>query len=269
MDYLIYFILGLIQGITEPLPISSSGHLLLARLVFDIGEVDVFFEIMMHFASLFAVLIIFKDKLLRLLKGTLKTLKKEPDPSGALSYIGLILIGSLPVGIVGILIRSPLESLLESYGLIVIGVSLFVTGLFLWAVRPLTLTNQGTKITVKDALLIGLAQVIAILPGISRSGATFVGGLFRRLNVATIIEFSFMLYIPVTLGVSLLELLSLETLSIPIGPLALAFITSFTMTYFSLKWFRKLAIEGHLKGFALYCFSAGTFAVIFFLVGLI
>ena len=264
MEYLTYFILGLIQGITEPLPISSSGHLLMTRLVFDIGEMDVFFEIMMHFASLFAVLIIFKDKLIALFNGALKTIKKEADPTGSLSYIGLVLLGSIPVGIVGIFIRSPLESLLENYGLIVIGVSLWVTGLFLWAVKPLTLTNQGTKVTVKDALLIGLAQVIAILPGISRSGATFVGGLFRRLNVATIIEFSFMLYIPVTLGVSLLELLSLDTLSVPIGPLALAFIASFTMTYFSLKWFRRLAIAGHLKGFALYCFSAGTFALVFF-----
>lgn len=81
MEYLTYLILGLIQGITEPLPISSSGHLLMARLVFDIGEMDVFFEIMMHFASLFAVLIIFKDKLIALFKGAFKTLKKEADPT--------------------------------------------------------------------------------------------------------------------------------------------------------------------------------------------
>jgi len=266
MEYITYLILGLIQGITEPLPISSSGHLLLVRLVFDIGESDVFFEIMMHFASLFAVLLIFKDTLIRLIKGSLKTLKKEADPTESFKMVGLILLGSLPVGLVGLFIRSPLENLLETYGLIVIGVSLWVTGTFLWLVKPLTLTNTTETLTVKDALFIGTAQVLAILPGISRSGATFVGGLFRRLSVKTIIEFSFLLYIPVTLGVSLLELLSLETIDLPLGPLAVAFIASFAMTYVSLNFFKKMAIAGHLKGFAVYCATVGTFAILYYFI---
>lgn len=266
LEWIQYALLGLLQGITEPLPISSSGHLYMARLLFDIGDTDVFFEVMMHFASLFAVLLVFKDKIIALIQGSYRAVFKGSDDKSALHYIGLILIGSIPVGILGLTVASPLESLLAASGLLVIGASLLVTGTFLWIVRPLTLTNETDTLTVKDAIYIGLFQAIAILPGISRSGSTLVGGLFRKISVRTIIEFSFMLYIPVTLGVSLLELLTLESFDLPVGPLSLAFLMSFISTYGSLKIFRSLAISGRLKGFAVYCLSVGLLAIILFFV---
>jgi len=266
LEWIQYALLGLLQGITEPLPISSSGHLYMARLLFNIGETDVFFEVMMHFASLFAVILVFKDKIIALIQGAYRALFKGSEDKAALHYIGLILIGSLPVGVLGLTVASPLESLLASSGLLVIGAALLVTGTFLWIVRPLTLTNETDTLTVKDAMVIGLFQAVAILPGISRSGSTLVGGLFLKISVRTIIEFSFMLYIPVTLGVSLLELLTLDATDLPLGPLSLAFVMSFIATYVALKIFRSLATEGRLRGFAVYCVSVGLLAVILFFV---
>ena len=265
IEYVTYLFLGLVQGFTEPLPISSSGHLYLSRTLLNIGTSDLYFEVLMHFASLFAVIFLFKETIYRLIQGNIQYLfKKDKTHQKEFHYALYIVIASIPVGILGLAFRNALENVMETYGLVIISLSLLVTGLFLWFVKPVLKGEKG--INAKDALFIGLFQGFAILPGISRSGATFFGGTLRKIAVKDVIEFSFMIYIPVTLAAGLLEVFTLETSTIQIGPLALAFIASALMTYFALKWFKHLAMKGALKGFAIYCFIVSFISLVFFLV---
>lgn len=267
IDYITYLFLGLVQGITEPLPISSSGHLFLVRTLLNVGIEDLYFEVLMHFASIFAVIYLFKDKILSLIKGNIAFIfKKDKKFQKDFNYVLYIIVASIPVGILGLLLRNTLEDVMNNYGLLVISVSLLITGLFLWFLKPILDDSNKREITLKDALFMGVFQAFAITPGISRSGATFFGGALRKLHVKDIIEFSFMIYIPVTLAAGLLEILSLETASINLGPLALAFIVSMIMTYFALIWFRNLALKGALKGFSIYCFIVSTISLVFFIV---
>jgi undecaprenyl-diphosphatase len=266
IEWILYLFLGILQGVTEPLPISSSGHLLIVRTLFDIGEMDVFFEVMVHFASFFAVLYLLRQKVIDLIKGSWgyvvrssKTSKKEFD------YVMLLLIATIPAGVAGIFLRNPLEQLLSDYSLLLVGLGLIVTAGLLWSTKFYKDSFKET-INIKDGLFIGLFQAIAILPGISRSGSTIAGGLYRRINPKTLFEFTFLLYLPVTLGSGLLELLSIEEMSISWLNLGTSFIVSMVVTYFALKWFRGMVIEGRFKGFALYCFIVGITSIILFLV---
>ena len=266
IEWLLYLFLGILQGITEPLPISSSGHLLIVRTLFNIGEMDVFFEVMVHFASFFAVLYLLRDKIILLIKGSWgyivrrdKTSKQEFD------YVLLLLIATIPVGVAGILLRNPLEQLLSDFSLLLVGLGLIVTAGLLWSTKFYKESTEET-ISIKDGLFIGLFQAIAIIPGISRSGSTIAGGLYRRINPKTLFEFTFLLYLPVTLGSGLLELLSIEEMNISWLNLGTSFLVSVIVTYFALRWFRGMVIQGRLKGFALYCLIVGVISIILFLV---
>lgn len=264
--WLLYVFLGILQGITEPLPISSSGHLLIARTLLNIGEMDVFFEVMVHFASFFAVLYLLRDKVIRLIKGTLEyVVKRSKTSKEDFDYVLLLLIATLPAGVVGILLRNPLEQLLSNYSLLLVGLGLVATASLLWSTKFYR-GNSIETISIKDGLFVGLFQALAIIPGISRSGATIVGGLYRRINPKTLFEFTFLLYLPVTLGSGLIELIGMEEMNISWLNLGTSFLVSMGVTYFALKWFRGMVIEGRFKGFAIYCLIVGLTSIILFLV---
>jgi undecaprenyl-diphosphatase len=267
IEWLLYLFLGILQGITEPLPISSSGHLLIVRTLFDISDMDVFFEIMVHFASFFAVAYLLKDKLMELIKGSVHfVFKNDPSSKESFRYVLMLVVASIPVAIFGLLLRSPLEAFLGDYSLLVVGMGLFVTSSFLWRLKIVDKDSQGKNLTFKKSVFIGLFQAVAIIPGISRSGATIVGGIYQKVNIKELFEFSFLLYLPVTFGAGLLELLSIETTDISLLSLGTAFISSLITTYFALKWFRSLVIQGRFKGFAIYCLGVGILSVVLFLV---
>ena len=266
IEWLIYLFLGVLQGITEPLPISSSGHLLIARTLLGIGELDVFFEVMVHFASFFAVAYLLKDKLLELIHGLWSfIIKKEEAAKKEFDYVVLLIIASIPVGVIGILARTPLERFLEGSSLLVVGVGLITTAGFLWSLKYFTRSSDKT-LNIKDALFIGLFQALAIIPGISRSGSTVAGGLYRKINIKDLFEFSFLLYLPVTFAAGVLEIFSIKSGEVSWLNLGTAFIVSMIVTYYALKWFRAMAFQGRFKGFAIYCFSLGVLSIILFLV---
>ena len=266
IEWLLYVFLGILQGITEPLPISSSGHLLIVRTLFDIGESDVFFEVMVHFASFFAVLYLLREKVIELINGTLGYIvKRDTTSKQDFDYVLLLLIATLPAGVAGILLRNPLERLLSEYSLLLVGFGLMATATLLWSTKFYKESSKET-ISIKDGFFIGLFQAIAIIPGISRSGSTIAGGLYRRINPKILFEFTFLLYLPVTLGSGLLELLSIDEMNISWLNLGTSFVVSMAVTYFALKWFRGMVVQGRFKGFAIYCLIVGITSIILFLV---
>jgi len=265
-EWLTYLFLGILQGITEPLPISSSGHLLIVRILLNIGTLDIFFEIIVHFASFFAVAYLLKDKIIELAQGLWAYLiRKEEKAKEHANYILLLMIGSIPVGMLGLLARRPLEQALEEYNLLLVGIGLIITASFLWGLNHLK-RHSEKELSYKDALFIGLFQALAIIPGVSRSGTTITGGLYHRINIKQLFEFSFLLYLPVTFAAGILEIFTLQTREVSWFNLITAFIASLVVTYYALKYFRSMAFQGRFKGFAIYCLSLGIFSIILYLV---
>ena len=266
IEILKYVFLGIIQGLTEPLPISSSGHVFILRKLMDLGASDLNFEIVVNFGSLLAILLIYKDDLLRLIKNFFLYFK-EPTNERKIDtrYCFLIVLGSVPIGIVGLLFKDKIEEILNDK-IWVVGASFIITAVFLYLVNSIKGERQDKDLSVKDALVVGFSQVVAVVPGISRSGSTLIGGIFRKLDRETALKYSFMLYIPVSVGTTLLgfkDLLELENIHDLILPYGLGFIASFIVSYFTLRWFIKVVRKGNLKYFSIYCLLIGIFVLLF------
>jgi undecaprenyl-diphosphatase len=208
------FILGLIQGLTEFLPVSSSGHLVMAQtLLRDVPLPGIFLEVMLHVATLMAVVVVYRDRLLQLILGAVA---RQP---GAWTYIGLLALATVPAGLVGLFLRDQVEILFDTPA--VTGFMLLITGAIListrWAMRRRTARDVGIGV----ALAMGIAQAFAILPGISRSGTSIAAGLWGRVSGEKVAEFSFLMSIPAIAGAAVLELRDLDGLAIEAGPTAL------------------------------------------------
>ena len=260
-----YTFLGLFQGFTEPIPISSSGHVALLQELLDVKIEGLSFELFVNSASLLAVILIYKDDIIRLAtNGIQYVIKKEPKAKEDFRFILLLIIATLPAGIVGVLFSDQIAQIFK--GSKTIGIALLITGIALWIIRNARGQKRDGQITLKDAIIIGLAQMIALIPGISRSGATLVAALARGTNQETALRFSFLLYIPVSLGGMLLgfgDLASDPILKQMWLPYLCAFVASFAMTYFALKWFMGIMARGNLKYFSYYCFIVGTLVILF------
>lgn len=260
-----YLILGLVQGITEPIPISSSGHLIIVRELFGIEAKGLSFEIFVNFASLLAVLIIYRSDIIRLItNGYRFIIKKDQAAKSDFQFIIYLIVGTIPVGVVGLLFGDFLGELLS--GTKVVGVTLLITAVAIWTIRNLRGKKSDGDLTMKDAIIVGLAQAIAVTPGISRSGASIVSSMLVGMNQETALRFAFLLYIPVSLGTGIIEIP--EIISDPnfdqlMIPYIIAFIASFIATYFALKWFMDIMRKGNLKYFAYYCVIVGTLVIIF------
>lgn len=261
IDFLRYVLLGILQGFTEPLPISSSGHLVLMKTLMNMPTLDYFLEIVLHFASLIAIILLFRKRITRLIVGNFHyVFKRDKAYAADARYALLIVIGVIPAGLAGLLFRSFFEGLLT---VVTVGISLIVTGSFLMLVQRQSVENTKTELTMLDALSIGAAQVVALLPGISRSGATYVGGLIRRVKFEAVVEFSFMLYIPISVATMLLAARDVNSFSTqPTTALVAAFIAGVFATYFAFKWFVHTVKQGNLKYFAYYCFAVGALTLV-------
>ena len=260
-----YFILGLVQGLTEPIPISSSGHLIIFRELFNIEAKGLSFEIFVNFASLLAVLVIYKDDIIRLIKNSyLFLFKRDQAGKSDFKFVIYLIIATIPVGVVGILFGDYLGELLSSTS--VVGVTLLITGAAIWMIRNLRGKKLEGELTTKDAIIVGLAQAVAVTPGISRSGATLISSMLVGMRQDTALRFAFLLYIPVSLGTTILEvpeLVSSSEFQAMLIPNLIAFITAFVATYFALKWFMNIMAKGNLKYFAYYCFVVGLLVIFF------
>lgn len=260
-----YFILGLVQGITEPIPISSSGHLIIVREIFGVEARGLSFEILLNTASLIAVIIIYWNDIIRLTKnGFLYIFKQDPAAKDDFKFIIYLVIATIPVGIIGVLFGDAIGNALSSTS--VVGITLLITAAALWLIKDLRGRKLDGDLTIKDSIIVGLAQAIAVTPGISRSGATLVGSMLMGMKQDTALRFSFLLYIPVSLGTAILDIPDLvrdPTFQTHFIPYAVAFITTLIATYFALKWFMGIMAKGELKYFSYYCVVVGILVLLF------
>ncbi|WP_170006703.1 undecaprenyl-diphosphate phosphatase [Bacillus fonticola] len=264
LELLKYTFLGLIQGFTEPIPISSSGHLLLAKYFLGIEITGLSFELLMNTASLFAVLLIYRETLWSLTTNGLHYLRtKDPSVKSDFNFIVYLIIGTIPAGVLGLLFNDWISDNLTS--VVTIGITLLITGTFLWLIRNLRGRKQEGDLSMKDAVIVGLAQAVALIPGISRSGATIVASMFLGMKQDTALRFSFLLYIPVSVGGMVLGISDFANdnqLGQLLIPYSLAFIASFIASYYSLRWFMNIMARGNLKYFAMYCFIVGPIVIL-------
>lgn len=260
-----YVVLGLIQGFTEPIPISSSGHLIIVRELFNIEIKGLSFEILVNFGSLIAVLLVYKNDITRLIKNGIGfILTRNADAKEDFQFILCLVIATIPTGVIGLLLEDYISDKLST--VTVVGVTLIITGFALWIIRNLEGKKNDSDLTLKDAIIIGLAQTVALIPGISRSGATIVAAMLLGLKKDTALRFSFLLYIPVSLGITILsigDIVGSDDFQAFMIPNILAFIASIIASYFALKWFINIMKKGNLKYFTFYCFIAGILVVLF------
>ncbi|MFC0524793.1 undecaprenyl-diphosphate phosphatase [Pontibacillus salicampi] len=269
-ELLQFLFLGLFQGFTEPIPISSSGHLVMVKEIFGLsGQLQgLTFEVLVNFGSLIAVLIVYRKDLIRLIvngTGYLLSKNRSEVQKDDFRFILYLIIGTIPAGVLGILLEDWIEATFGNTASFV-GLMLIITGLALWVIRNLKGYKGDREIGWKEVLIVGLAQAVALIPGISRSGATIVAAMLIGWKQATALRFSFLLFIPVSLGtvvMSIGELIELGVLSNNFIPYALAFLGSVVASYFALLWFMNIMAKGNLKYFSFYCFIVGALAFIF------
>ncbi|OES43939.1 undecaprenyl-diphosphate phosphatase [Domibacillus iocasae] len=257
--WLKYLFLGLFQGLTEPIPVSSSGHLQLAQYFFGMEIEGLTFELLVNTASLFAVLIVYRKDIMRLISNGLHYVKhRNPADRSEFMFIVYIIIATIPAGVIGLLFNDYISEKLSSVK--TVAITLIITGIALFLIRNLCGRKNDGDMKLRDAVIIGLAQAVALIPGISRSGATIVAAMGLGMKQETALRFSFLLFIPISFGgmiLSISDLLNDPMLSELAVPYLLAFIGSFVMSYFSLKWFMHIMAKGNLIYFALYCFIVG------------
>lgn len=261
-----FLFLGVIQGFTEPIPVSSSGHLIIFKhLLNDNVMNDLNFEIFVNFGSFIAILFIFKDDIISLIKDFFSYIKtRNKKYVDNFKYCWFIVIATIPAGIAGILLKDKIEMALTDVK--IVGVALLITALFLFIIKDLQGKKDDKSINAKNAFVIGLYQVIALFPGISRSGATLVGGMQQGLKRETAFKFAFMLYIPISLATMILgvkDFISSSVDNIMLIYYLAGMIVSGIVTYFSTKWFRNLVRNGKLIYFVYYCIIAGLAVIIF------
>lgn len=256
MTYFDAFILGLLQGLTEFLPVSSSGHLVIMGSILGVHEPGITFEVILHFGSLLAILIFFRKKIFLLLQSLFdSSMKKER------MIIGYIIIGTIPATIIYFLFKDFFENAFKNP--LLASMMLIVTGLILLSTR---IKHDGTKdITLMSAIIIGISQAFAIIPGISRSGTTISTGMLLGLKPSEAAEYSFLLVIPAILGAVVLKFGELRNLdSALIGQYSFGLLVTFLSSLFAVYLVLELIKKGKFEYFAYYCFAAGAFGLYLF-----
>lgn len=265
MSILQSIILGTVQGLTEFLPVSSSAHLVFGQHFLGINQPGIIFEVVVHFATMLAIIIFLRRETGQLIQGLFRLNKYKTDPSARFS--GLVILGSIPTVIIGLTGKSCFEAAFKST--LLVAVFLLVTGVILYLAQTYARPSRGSQLTtVKDVLLIGVAQGLAILPGLSRSGTTISAGMLLGLEKKWAARFSFLLSLPAVLGANILELkdLSLHQLA---GQKAIYFwgiFSAFIAGLFALKALFWTLEKGHFKVFAYYCWIVGGVVIFLLLI---
>lgn len=262
-----YLFLGWIQGLTEAIPVSSSGHLMIFKRIVDLNVDFDTLAIITNFGSLLAILLVFRKDIITLVSSFFKYLKtKEKKYQADYKYCWLIVLGCIPAGIVGLIV-SKLDLLAKIENNVkIVGVSLIITAILLYLIRNIKGKRDDHDITVKNALMIGIFQIIGVFPGISRSGSTIIGGLNQNLKRDAAFKFSFMLYIPMSIAAMLLEITDILDSNISVIMwiyYILAAFVAFIFTYIMTKWFRKIVNRGKLIYFSIYCLIVGLLVILF------
>ena len=261
MDWLQALILGLIQGLTEYLPVSSSGHLAIGSYLFGInGEDNLAFTIVVHVATVLSTFVILWSEIDWIFRGLFKF--KMNDET---KYFLNIVVSMIPIGIVGVFFKDTVEEIFGS-GLLIVGCMLLLTALLLtfsYFAKPRVKEN----ISWKDALIIGLAQACAVMPGLSRSGSTIATGLMLGNKKEKMAQFSFLMVIPPILGEALLDVIKMAKGHNPFGDvstiaLVVGFVAAFVSGCMACKWMINIVKKGKLIYFGIYCAIAGAVTII-------
>lgn len=264
--------LGILQGLTEFIPVSSSGHLVILEKLLGQKHPDLFFDTMLHAGTLIAVIAVFRSDLVNLTQSffalirqivSKNPLKKSINFDPQQKLIGLILISTIPTAIIGFFFQDWFERLFSS--LLAVGISLLITGTLLGLTRRFTLPSRDIQdMSILHALIIGIAQGIAITPGISRSGATIATALFLGINRELAGRFSFLIFIPAILGALILNFHFPELGTKSYLYFVLAGTLAASMTgYLALKALLRFVNQGKLYIFAPYLYAIGLFAIVY------
>ena len=264
MSVLEAIILGIVQGLTEYLPVSSSGHLAIGSAMLGINAEDnLTFTVVVHIATVFSTLVVLWKEIAWILKGLFKW-----EMNDETRYAINILISMIPIGIVGFFFKDEVEMLFGS-GMLVVGCMLLVTATLLafsYFYRP----HEKSSISKRDALIIGIAQAIAVVPGLSRSGSTIATGLLLGNQKASLARFCFLMVIPPILGEALLDTITIAQGGdygggIPAASLVAGFIAAFVAGAIACKWMINIVRKGKLIYFAIYCSIAGLATILYYL----
>jgi undecaprenyl-diphosphatase len=246
-------ILAVVQGLTEWLPVSSSGHLVITQKLLELNP-PLIFDVMLHLGTLIVVLIVFRNDIIDIIKAVAKRDFKTEEGKLAL----LIVVGSIPIGVIGFVFHDVIEPLFSN--LLAVGIALIITGSVLFFSEK---RIGKRKMGFLDSLLVGLAQGVAIIPGISRSGMTVATGLLRKIDQATAFRYSFLLSVPAVLGATVMESRDIVMGNIEIAPLFLGVIISMIVGYGSLKLLHRIVMSEKFHLFAYYCWVLGIVIILF------
>ena len=269
MDIIQAIIIGLIQGLTEFLPVSSSAHLIFAQQALGVADVGLAFDVLLHVGTLVAVIVYFFNDIVNMIKGFLLSLvdlkngnfmgELKKDPYKKLAW--LTILATIPIGIVGVLFNDIVESMFM--GLTVPAFLLLITGCLLYVSQRMNTGKIDVRnITLKEALIMGCGQALAILPGLSRSGTTIAAGLFAGLDKEFAAKFSFILSIPAILGAAVFQLKDLSGGSVEIGACIAGFIVAAISGYLAISFLLKIVREKSLDIFAYYCWIVGIIVLV-------
>lgn len=264
MEWFEALILGIIQGLTEYLPVSSSGHLAIGQHLFGLesGADNLAFTVLLHVATVLSTIVILWKEIVWLFTDLFKWKWNEGT-----KYIVNIIISMIPIGIVGLFFKDYIEDVFGS-GLFVVGICLLVTAALL-TFSHLAKPRQRENISPLHAFIIGIAQAIAVLPGLSRSGSTIATGLLLGNKKEKLAQFSFLMVIPPILGEALLDVKDMAEVGVAaslggISPMAalIGFVAAFVVGCLACKWMIDIVKRGKLIWFALYCAVVGVAAII-------
>jgi len=254
-------VLGFVQGATEFLPVSSSGHLVMVQALMDVDVAGVSFEIAVHVATLFSILLVYRTRITELVRGAFAGDRE------AWKYIGLVSVATVPAGLLGVFDKDRIEALFDNP--YVPGVALLVTGAFLWSSRAAMDRADGARPSWGAALLIGFAQAFALVPGISRSGATVVAAMWLGLEAREAAAFSFLMAVPAVGGAAVLQLLDMESAaaaSLPMVVLLGGSLVAGVTGVLAIRTFVAVLAKRSFHLFAPYCWTVGAAYLVFLAV---
>lgn len=272
-NIIVYAILGAIQGFSEPIPISSSGHLVIFKSIFShlgwqFPSTDITFEVLVNTGSLLAIMLYYRKDIIRLVSSFFSYIfiaEKRDKVLPDFRYCMLLIVATIPAAIGGLLFNDYIESAFANVKLV--GCALLVTSVFLMLIHKYGYNGRRTKknLNLWDALRMGCFQLFALLPGISRSGSTITGGMLGGLRQKTARDFSFFMFMPVSFGAIILKLkdfVSSPTLSTLWLPYLISFLVSGIVTYLSLNLLFAFLNKRKMNYFSIYCFLMGLIALI-------
>ncbi|MAZ26637.1 MAG: UDP-diphosphatase [Cytophagaceae bacterium] len=258
MDTLDAIILGIIQGLTEFLPVSSSGHLELGKAILGddmVAEDSLLFTVILHFATALSTIVIFRKDIIEILSGLLKFKWNEET-----QFVAKIVVSMVPAAIIGVLFEEELEALFGG-SVLFVGFMLVITALLLWLADKAK--DTGKPVSFRNAFTIGVAQAIAMLPGISRSGSTISTSVLLGNDKAKAARFSFLMVVPLIFGKIAKDILGgdITAENTDITALSIGFVAAFISGLFACTWMIKLVKKSKLSYFAIYCLVVGVIAI--------